>query len=522
MSEYSEGIGKQGIELAAGLFAIALALSVFYVDTFTDIEGAIAVLYAIVLLLAAEVTGRTGIILSGIGCFILTIASYYATHGPEPDFQTTIRLAVAVAAVVVTAVLILRNKMGQQQLLDSNIALKDSEARYRSIFDRTRVALCERDYSRLREHLMKLKAQGVSDISAYASSHSDFIQQCISMTDTVAANEAAYELLGADQGEAHQLGRLFVPRDDQFVHVLQALVDEQRYFEDKVEFHTRSGEERLVLLGISFPSDPAAFNRVVLSMVDITQRELAQKALAEAQAELTKASRAATAGALSASLAHELNQPLGAIMLNAQTVLRWLDRDPPDLTAVRRSAERIIRDSDRASEIIQNTRNLISQAKPRVEPIDLNMLIRETIALMEHDLQRSSTQVRMAQNWRSPVIEGVRIELQQVIINLVTNAIQAMEASKVRSRSIAITIGRTDDNHAVISIRDSGPGIDQDALKRLFMPFHTTKASGMGMGLSICRSTVEASGGTLTGTNHETGGAEFEMRLPINWEVQNA
>lgn len=522
MVKFAEFEHKQGIDLVAGLFAIVLALAVFYVDTFTDIEGAIAVLYAIVLLLAAEVTGRTGIILSGIGCFILTIISYYATHGPEPDFQTTIRLAVAVAAVVVTAVLILRNKMGQQELLASHAALKDSEARYRSIFDRTRVALCERDYSRLRQHLIQLKTQGITDIEDYARTHPDFVHKCIGMTDTVAANEAAYELLGVDLGQAHRLGSLFVPRDDQFVHVLQALLDEQRYFENKVEFHTQSGEERLALLSISFPSDPAAFNRVVLSMVDITQRELAQKALVEAQAELTKASRAATVGALSASLAHELNQPLGAIMLNAQTVLRWLDRDPPDLTAVRRSAERIIRDSDRASEIIQNTRNMLSQAKRRVESIDLTMLVRETIALMEHELQRSSTQVRMAQNWRSPVIEGVRIELQQVIINLVTNAIQAMEASRTRSRSIVITIGRTDNDHAVISIRDSGPGIDQDTLKRLFMPFHTTKASGMGMGLSICRSTVEASGGTLTGTNHETSGAEFEMRLPINWEVQDA
>lgn len=522
MAKFAEAQHKQGIDLAAGLFAIALALAVFYVDTFTDIEGAIAVLYTIVLLLAAEVTGRTGVILSGIGCLVLTIASYYATHGPEPDFQTTIRLAVAVAAIVVTAVLILRSKTGQQELLASHAALADSEARYRSIFDRTRVALCERDYSRLRAYLMTLKGQGITDIHDYASSHPNFIQECIALTNTVAANEASFELLGGDQNEPLPLGSLFVPREDQFERALQALLDEQRYFEDKVEFHTRNGEKRLVLLGISFPNDPAAFNRVVLSMVDITQRELAQKALADAQAELTKASRAATVGALSASLAHELNQPLGAIMLNAQTVLRWLDRDPPDLTAVRRSAERIIRDSDRASEIIQNTRNMLSQAKRRVESMDLTMLVRETIALMEHELQRSSTQVRMAQDWRSPVIEGVRIELQQVIINLVTNAIQAMEASRTRSRSIVITIGRTDNDHAVISIRDSGPGIDQDALKRLFMPFHTTKASGMGMGLSICRSTVEASGGTLTGTNHETGGAEFEMRLPINWEVQDA
>lgn len=522
MSEYAEGMHKRGGQLALGVLSAALALGVFYVDTFTDIEGAIAVLYAIVLLLAAEVIGRTGIIVTAFVCFVLTIVSYYVTHGPEPDFQTTIRLAVAVAAIVVTAILILRNKSARQQLLASHAALKDSEARYRAIFDRTRVALFERDYSKLREQMMKLKAEGVSDIANYALSHPDFVKQCLAIAHTVDANEAAFELLGTTKTDTAIQNALVRPQDHQFIPVLQALLDEKPYFEDKSELRTQSGEDKLVLLSISFPSDPAAFDRVVISMVDVTQRELAQKALVEAQAELTKASRAATVGALSASLSHELNQPLGAIMLNAQTVLRWLDRNPPDLSAVRRSAERIIRDSDRASEIIQNTRNMLSRSKRKIEHINLTQLVRETIALMEHDLQRSSTQVKIAHNWRAPSIEGVRIELQQVLINLVSNAIQAMETSSIPSRVITITLGRTESGLASISVRDNGPGIDQEVLKRLFMPFHTTKASGMGMGLSICRSTVEASGGTLTGTNHATGGAEFELRQPINWEAQDA
>lgn len=522
MSSYAEGLHKRGNHLALGLAALTLALGVFYVDTFTDIEGAIAVLYTIVLLLAAEVTGRTGLIISGIACFVFTIVSYYATHGPEPDFQTTIRLAVAVAAILVTTLLILRNKSSREQLLASHTALQDSEERYRSIFDRTRVALFERDYSRLRHQMMKLKADGVTDVAAYAQLHPDFVTQCIHMATTVAANEAAFELLGTNKNDTSVHDALVLPQDYQFIPVLQALLDERRFFEDKSELRTQTGEEKLVLLSISFPADPAAFNRVVISMVDVTQRELAQKALVEAQAELTKASRAATVGALSASLAHELNQPLGAIMLNAQTVLRWLDRNPPDLSAVRRSAERIIRDSDRASEIMQNTRNMLNRAKRKVQQINLTDLVRETIALMEHDLQRSTTQVTIINNWRWPSIEGVRIELQQVMINLISNAIQAMEASSIPSKVITITIDRTDNGLALIGVRDNGPGIDQEVLKRLFMPFHTTKAAGMGMGLSISRSTIEASGGTLTGTNYITGGAEFELRLPISWEAHDA
>ena len=166
-------------------------------------------------------------------------------------------------------------------------------------------------------------------------------------------------------------------------------MDGETVFEDKVEVRSDNGEDKLVLLSISFPEDPAAFSRVVVSMVDITQREMALKALAEAQAELTKASKAATVGAMSASLAHELNQPLGANVVNSQTLLRWLDRDPPDLAAVRRSAERMIRDSQRASEIIQNTRSLLSPSSNKLENVSLDRLVDETMALMEHELQRS-------------------------------------------------------------------------------------------------------------------------------------
>lgn len=148
-------------------------------------------------------------------------------------------------------------------------------------------------------------------------------------------------------------------------------------------------------------------------MVDVTQREMELKALAEAQAELTKASKAAAVGAMSASLSHELNQPLGAIIVNAQTLLRWLDRDPPDLAAARRSAERMIRDGERASDIIQNTRSLLAHTSGKVETFDLDEFIDETLSLLEHELERSGTTVHV-ENEATPPITAVRIELQQV------------------------------------------------------------------------------------------------------------
>ncbi|MCV3738737.1 ATP-binding protein [Rhizobium sp. TRM96647] len=507
--------------IAFGLVSILLAAAVFYVDTYTDIEGAIAVLYVVTVLLAAQVTTRKGLIFLAVACAGLSLLSYAMTHGDEADLQSTLRLLVALAALAVTSMLLLKTETARLTLVSTNAALKESEARYRSIFDRTRVALWERDYSKLRRHLMDIRAQGVTDIRAHARANPDFVDHCIDLITVVAANEAAREMLGPT-ASAIGVHRSNIPVKERFVDVLQAIIDRERVFEGKVDVRTDNGEDKLVLLSISFPEDPAAFNRVVVSMVDITQREMALKALAEAQAELTKASKAATVGAMSASLAHELNQPLGAIVVNSQTLLRWLDRDPPDLAAVRRSAERMIRDSQRTSEIIQNTRDLLSPSHSKLDSVSLENLVDETMALMEHEFQRSNSTVLIDWKGDVPPISAVKIELQQVLINLLTNAIQAMDEAGSPKRTITIAAERPDIEHVSITVRDSGPGITEDAKDKLFAPFFTTKPTGMGMGLSICRSTLEARGGRLIGANHPDGGAIFEVRLLIRPEVEHA
>ncbi|KRB60032.1 histidine kinase [Rhizobium sp. Root708] len=507
---------------AFGLVAIVLAVAVFYVDTYTDIEGAIAVLYVITMLLAAQAATRIGLIGLASVCAALTLVSYGMTHSDDADLQSTVRLIVALAALGVTTVLLLKTEAARLTLLSANSALKESEARYRSIFDRTRVALWERDYSKLRSYLMDVRAQGVTDIKAYGRANPAIVDYCVGLIRVVAANEAAREMLGRGSAGVGALSRSIIPGQERFLEVLQAIMDGDGVFEDKVEIRADNGEEKLVLLSISFPEDPAAFNRVVVSMVDVTQREMELKALAEAQAELTKASKAATVGAMSASLAHELNQPLGAIVVNSQTLLRWLDRDPPDLAAVRRSAERMIRDSQRASEIIQNTRNLLSPSNNKVEDVSVEGLIDETTALMEHELQRSGTTLLMETSSHLPSVSAVKIELQQVLINLITNAIQAMDEAASPERTITVAAEHSDIEHVCVVVRDTGPGITDDAKEKLFAPFFTTKETGMGMGLSICRTTLEARGGTLDGTNHPEGGAVFEMRLLIKPEVEYA
>ncbi|MCY1666917.1 sensor histidine kinase [Rhizobium sp. SL86] len=503
---------------AFGLASCLLAAVVFYIDTFTEIEGAIAVLYVVALLLASQCASPGGLVATAAVFALAAVTSFLSTHGDAGDLQASIRLTVALAALAVTLILLMKAARAREDLMRANRAMRNSERRYRSIFERTRVALWERDYSRLRQHLSDLVRQGIVDMRAHARANPSFVDHCIDLIEVVAANDAARDLIGPNAGAHAMLANALAPSRETFVAVLQAMVRGEQIFEDTVLVRAENGEDKLVLLSISFPEDQAAFHRVVVSMVDVTQREMAIRALAEAQAELVTASKATMVGTMSASLAHELNQPLGAIILNAETLLRWLNRDPPDLAAARRSAERIIRDGHRAGDVIDNTRQLLAASRRRMEAVDLHALAEETAAMLEHDLRRANVRLDLARPDEAATIQGVRIELQQVLINLLTNAIQAIEGAGLAEGTIFVSFRREHDRICV-EIRDTGPGLASDVRDKLFRPFFTTKTSGLGMGLSICRSTLEQRGGRLEGENHADGGAVFRMVLPVEADV---
>lgn len=503
-------------EIGVVSFAVLLAGTVFYLDTFTDIQSALATLYVITMLLSAEtLTERGTLLLAGV-CIGLSALSYAAAHGLQSDLAATLRLTVAIAAMVITCLLIIRNQRARLALMKFNTALQSSEERYRTIFEQSRVALWERDYSEVRALLMALRTQGISDLRAHARENPDFVAGCIARIPTVAANAAALKLLGhVDARNVSSIRRYIAQDDATFLDLMVAIFNNESSFEGKGAIITSNGTTKLVLLTVGFPMNVANFNRVIVGMFDITEHEMAQKALFDAQAELALASRAATVGALSASLAHELNQPLGALVVNAQTLLRWLDRDPPDLAAVTRSAERIVRDSQRASDIIQSTRSMLGKHTPVVEPVSLIDLVSETHALMEGDLLRNGVAFDTTIASGLHAVNAVRIELQQVLINLITNAVQAMAVMPEERRRISVMIGPADGRGVSIKVHDSGPGLDAAVLQNLFKPFCTTKETGLGMGLAICRSMLEARGGTLTAGNHAEGGALFEMIIPI-------
>jgi C4-dicarboxylate-specific signal transduction histidine kinase len=247
---------------------------------------------------------------------------------------------------------------------------------------------------------------------------------------------------------------------------------------------------------------------------DLTEHVLASEALREAQIALAHANRVTTMGQLTASIAHEVNQPLAAIVANAEACLRWLDRGTPDLNAARRSVEWIINDSNRASEVIRRVRSLANKTSVEKLPLDVNDLVREVITLVQRELssQRVSLQMKLSQPL--PMILGDRIQLQQVIINLVMNGIEAMQSVTDRSRELVIRSGQDETREVIVSVTDCGIGISAEDADRLFTPFFTTKSSGMGMGLSICRSIVEAHDGRLSATDNLPHGATFQFTLP--------
>jgi PAS domain S-box-containing protein len=254
----------------------------------------------------------------------------------------------------------------------------------------------------------------------------------------------------------------------------------------------------------------------VAFVLDLTERKHVEGALRDAQANLAHVVRITTLGELTASIAHEVNQPLAGVVANAEACLRWLDRETPDLEEARRSVRWIMDDGNRASEVIRRVRALSNKTDIEKVPLDVNDVVSEVIALVQRELVSHGVSVRTEFAPALPMILGDRVQLQQVIINLVMNGIEAMESVTDRPRELVIRSRQDETQQVLVSVTDCGVGISDENADRLFNPFFTTKSSGMGMGLSICRSIMEAHGGRLSASGNEGPGATFQFTLPVN------
>ena len=222
-----------------------------------------------------------------------------------------------------------------------------------------------------------------------------------------------------------------------------------------------------------------------------------------------------TLGELTASIAHEVNQPLGAMVANAAACTRWLAADPPETAKARRALESIAADGRRASEIIGRIRALVKRQAPRKDLVDVNLKIAQVIELAADEIRRNGIVLRTELAEGLPRVEGDRVQLQQVLLNLILNAIDAMSPIRDRARELTIVSRRDGPDAVLVEVRDTGPGLDPERAAQVFEPFYTTKSDGLGIGLSISRSIVEAHGGRLWVNPNEPHGAIFRFSLPV-------
>ncbi|SEB54835.1 PAS domain-containing sensor histidine kinase [Terriglobus roseus] len=267
--------------------------------------------------------------------------------------------------------------------------------------------------------------------------------------------------------------------------------------------------------------DPEGRLEYIGAVQDVTQRKLEEEALAKARQDLANATRISSLGVLTASIAHEINQPLSGIVTNASTSLRMLSGDPPNIEGARETARRTIRDGNRASDVVCRLRTLFSKGEIAAAPLDLSEVAKEVIALSQAELQRNRVSLQEELAEGLPQIFGDRIQLQQVILNLLRNASDAFESFHGVQRTIRIKTDIGDDDSVRLSVTDSGIGFDPELSETLFQAFHTTKTKGMGIGLSVSRSIIEAHRGKIAARPNDGPGSTFEFSIPYEVNVAN-
>ena len=452
--------------------AAVLAAAIFIFDTVTPYGMAIAVLYVIVVLIAGSFLPSRGILVASAACAALTILSYVLQHGDSNPGDSLGRALMSLSAIGVTTLLVLRNHSAR--------AVLHEQAR---LLDLTHDTVFVRD---------------MHDVITYW-------------------NRAAEEMYGWTRAAAvgrvsHELLKTIFPTP-----LEQIMADLRRAgrWEGELVHTGRDGARIVVASRWSLQQDEHGTSLAILETDnDITERKRAEEELLKAQTDLAHASRVATLGELAASIVHEVNQPIAAIVANGDACLRWLRQKPPALGEARDSVEAMIRDSYRAGEVVRRLRGLAKRTEPQKIRLDFNEIIDDVLLVVEREILRHQVAARTELADTLPPVLGDRTQLQQVILNLIMNALDAMASVTGRPRELIVRAQPHDHDHIIVAVQDCGIGFDANNENRLFTAFFTTKPGGMGMGLAICRSIIEAHGGRLWASPNAGPGATFQFILP--------
>jgi PAS domain S-box-containing protein len=396
--------------------------------------------------------------------------------------------------------------------------LQRSEQRYRHLFNFMPVAMCQVDFRSVVEQMKGLRAQGMKDLNAYLDTHPDTLYQMMDTLVAVDVNETAVKMLGAT--DRSQLlgpcGHHWRTSPQTFRRAMEAQFRGENVFQEETKFATLDGRELNVLFATAKLEQ--AGDLALCGLVDVTERTRAQERLQQVEAEFAHAARISLLGELLASIAHELNQPLGAIQTNGETALRWMSRPEPNVAKARSLIERTVGDAGRAADIIARIRTMAAGRTPQRADLSLHEIIADSLIFLRNELQSKGVSVGLDLAPTIPLVIGDRTQLQQVVVNLAVNAVQAMERSTGLQKLLIRT--KLSEARVLCSFEDTGPGISPHVLSNLFKSFFTTKKTGMGMGLPVSKSIIDAHGGELLADNNSTlGGARFTFTLPLKSAV---
>lgn len=424
------------------------------------------------------------------------------TAGPVPS----ILVALAVASTAAAAIQVVRLRRSASRC----------GARYEAIFERAGISMWLEDWSAAAEAVADLRREGITDIEAHFATRSDELRALCARIMIKDVSAFALEEAGVSDKNAvlGPLDRLLPPTDQTFVQWLVAFARGDRYFRSEAHICRPDGSVSDTLFTAPLPATRAGFADIIATSLDITGYKREQAKLLAADAEIARVARAATVGALGASIAHEVNSPLAAVIANAQAALRWLKRAKPDIEEATEAVEAIVAEASRARDVVSRTRAFFSNTVIPSAPFDIVAVARESNLLVERELRSCGTAVQLNAEPDLPMVVGDVVQAQQVLTNLLLNAAQAM-AGQSTPRGITVSFHRQG-GHVRIEVADTGPGIEQPKLERVFDPLYTTKADGMGMGLAICRNCVDAHGGAIWASNGPSGGAVFQFTLPVH------
>ena len=398
----------------------------------------------------------------------------------------------------------------------SEESLRRSESRYRNVFQAMAVAYLELDITRLMAMDAALTEQGVTDLRAHFAANPGLARTMMDAIDIIDGNEKALQLFGGTRDQLlGSVSRLWpVASEPAFMESVIA-ADTSPHFEAETRMQSLDGREIDVLFTCSYVPDSIDSKIFHVGIIDISERVRANTELARIQNELAHAARVSTLGELSASIAHEVNQPLTAVVTNAQASLRWLSNANPNVDEAKAAIMRAVDEAKRASGIIARVRAMSTKKEPEKVCFPARALVEDAVSILRSELAKNDIRLRYTVGKEVPDIVGDRIQLQQVVINLMVNAIQALTQPGVSNRTLTVRVSR-DGEEIGIEVQDTGPGIDPDHVPRLFNAFFTTKTEGMGMGLSISKSIVEAHRGHIEVKPANPHGAVFRVTLPVS------